>query len=128
MAKATIILGILCAILFFLLVLCIMEGCAECVTEPCAACADCLPCPEPKIINHTNTIYLNGTQNGEACPELDNNETKPTRLELIRRLKYYENRQVKEWNVTDCSIDLNQTKSDLIECEDELCWHNYSRC
>jgi len=90
-------------------------------------------CTNPTIIERNitinRTIYLNNTiiiKNtitepcNITCPTEQDN-TSVSRLELIRRLKYYEKVQDKFVNQSSCMNDLNRTKYQLEQRELELC-------
>jgi len=94
--------------------------------------------PNPIIIERNITTYINRTINNTIyindtvlCnttyhePEIN---ISYDRLELIRRLKYYEDQQSIYFNDSECYDDLNRTETKLDVCEDELCGFNSSWC
>jgi len=84
------------------------------------------------------TIYINNTIEiikeieipyNLTCPECPvYNGSTDRELELIRRLKFFENQQSKYFNDTECQDSLNRTEKELEDCKEELCEHNVSSC
>ena len=87
--------------------------------------------PNPIIIERNITTYINRTINNTIyindtvlCnttyhePEIN---ISYDRLELIRRLKYYEDQQSIYFNDSECYDDLNRTETKLDVCEDVMC-------
>ena len=85
-----------------------------------------------RTINHTiyknNTIYINDTVLCNTTYHEPEINISYDRLELIRRLKYYEDQQSIYFNDSECYDDLNRTETKLDVCEDELCGFNSSWC
>ncbi len=49
-------------------------------------------------------------------------------IELIRRIGFLEGQQDKYWNYSECNWELNNTKNELRDCEDSMCYVNSSWC
>ena len=85
-----------------------------------------------KIVYNNSIICINNTICNTTCPEPEINTTIYDRdyvLGLIRQLKYYESRQDKYWNNTECKWELNQSNIEKDKAIYELCiYWNISWC
>ncbi len=96
-------------------------------------CSKPIECENKTItINNTITIfnetikYVNQTCN--TTKEYTYTGTTSRELELIRRIGFLEGQQDKYFNDSECNWELNNTKNELRDCEDSMCYVNSSWC